>query len=202
MKVRVCPKCGKHNLENAWSCTNCGESLSINTLIDAESSQLLSKTPEEKRVDNLLERIERFRSKAPKEKHADNLISTEIQSRDSTVPQSEKVQNRRKMGIFESLRDVSYRLGYDVRDLFIAGYSVEQINGVLTGKYTLQDLLKMEPQRPQREGGLDWLGSCLGTVINVLSNIFSVRSMKILLTVLFVLLLVLFCYSFYIETIK
>ncbi len=36
MKVRVCPNCRKHNEEKAWSCTNCGETLSVNTLIDVE----------------------------------------------------------------------------------------------------------------------------------------------------------------------
>jgi len=40
MKVRVCPKCGKHNSENAWSCLNCGETLSTKTLMDTDSSQL------------------------------------------------------------------------------------------------------------------------------------------------------------------
>ena len=45
MKVRVCPKCGKHNLEDAWSCVDCGETLSMNTLVDTESGQSLSQTP-------------------------------------------------------------------------------------------------------------------------------------------------------------
>jgi hypothetical protein len=39
MKVRVCPKCGKHNLENAWHCISCGTTLPLKSLIDAESSQ-------------------------------------------------------------------------------------------------------------------------------------------------------------------
>jgi hypothetical protein len=39
MKVKVCPKCGKHNLENAWSCTDCGQTLSMKTLIDTEDGQ-------------------------------------------------------------------------------------------------------------------------------------------------------------------
>lgn len=39
MKVRVCPKCGKHNLENAWSCADCGQTLSMNTLVDTGDFQ-------------------------------------------------------------------------------------------------------------------------------------------------------------------
>ena len=35
-KVRVCPKCGKHNLENAWHCIDCRTTLSIETLMDPE----------------------------------------------------------------------------------------------------------------------------------------------------------------------
>lgn len=38
-KVRVCPKCGKHNLESAWHCGECGETLSIETLTDKEAAQ-------------------------------------------------------------------------------------------------------------------------------------------------------------------
>ncbi len=33
-KVRLCPKCGKHNPESDWVCSNCGETLSVNTLND------------------------------------------------------------------------------------------------------------------------------------------------------------------------
>ena len=36
MKVRVCPKCGKHNLEDAWLCIECGETLSLNTLTEVD----------------------------------------------------------------------------------------------------------------------------------------------------------------------
>jgi ribosomal protein S27AE len=38
-KVRVCPKCGKHNLENAWHCIDCGTTLSVKTLMDVEDGQ-------------------------------------------------------------------------------------------------------------------------------------------------------------------
>ena len=38
MKVRVCPSCGKHNLENTFNCIDCGETLSVDTLIDIEST--------------------------------------------------------------------------------------------------------------------------------------------------------------------
>jgi len=39
MKVRVCPQCGKNNLENAFSCVECGTTLSIKSLLDLESDQ-------------------------------------------------------------------------------------------------------------------------------------------------------------------
>lgn len=44
MKVRVCPKCGKHNLENAWHCADCGVTLSVKTLIDTEDAQSAAKS--------------------------------------------------------------------------------------------------------------------------------------------------------------
>jgi hypothetical protein len=37
------------------------------------------------------------------------------------------------------------RLGEDVREVMERGYSENQINGVLTGKYTLDDLYKIKP---------------------------------------------------------
>ena len=37
MKVRVCPQCGKHNSENTFNCIHCGETLSVNTLVDEQS---------------------------------------------------------------------------------------------------------------------------------------------------------------------
>jgi transcription elongation factor Elf1 len=40
MKVRVCPKCEKHNLENAFNCIDCGTTLSIKTLLDTETGEM------------------------------------------------------------------------------------------------------------------------------------------------------------------
>ena len=37
MKGRMCPECGLHNLENAFSCTECGTTISIKTLVDVEN---------------------------------------------------------------------------------------------------------------------------------------------------------------------
>lgn len=45
MKVRLCPKCGNHNLENAWSCSVCGETLSMNSLIETEDLPSQTKEP-------------------------------------------------------------------------------------------------------------------------------------------------------------
>lgn len=46
----------------------------------------------------------------------------------------------------ESIGSVSVRLGEDLRDVWGLGYSDDQINGVLTGKYTLAELYKMDPE--------------------------------------------------------
>jgi hypothetical protein len=45
----------------------------------------------------------------------------------------------------ESIGSISIRLGEDVRDVWEMGYSNDQINDVLTGKYTLGELYKMSP---------------------------------------------------------
>jgi len=40
-KVRVCSKCGSFNPENSWNCTSCGETLSLNTIIDRDEASAL-----------------------------------------------------------------------------------------------------------------------------------------------------------------
>lgn len=50
-KVRVCPKCNKHNAENAWNCVDCGATLPITSLVDLDSEQtnggsIINKPPE------------------------------------------------------------------------------------------------------------------------------------------------------------
>ena len=49
------------------------------------------------------------------------------------------------MGSAESIGSISMRLGDDVRDVWGKGYSDEQVNGVLTGKYSLEEMYKMPP---------------------------------------------------------
>lgn len=46
----------------------------------------------------------------------------------------------------ESIGSVSIRLGEDLRDVWEKGYSDDQINGVLTGKYSLEELYTRDPQ--------------------------------------------------------
>ncbi|HSL46547.1 MAG TPA: hypothetical protein VK897_24145 [Anaerolineales bacterium] len=46
----------------------------------------------------------------------------------------------------ESIGSIGMRLGEDVRDVWGMGYSDEQINDVLTGKYTLEEMYKMVPE--------------------------------------------------------
>ncbi len=37
MKAKVCPKCGKQNSADVWNCIDCGETLSINTIVEVDS---------------------------------------------------------------------------------------------------------------------------------------------------------------------
>jgi hypothetical protein len=46
-----------------------------------------------------------------------------------------------------SIGDVSARIGYDVRDLILAGYSEDQIQGLLDRQYALDELLAQRPGR-------------------------------------------------------
>jgi len=45
-----------------------------------------------------------------------------------------------------SIGDISIRIGTDVRELLIAGYTDDQIRGVLRGEYTLEELRKQRPE--------------------------------------------------------
>jgi hypothetical protein len=47
-----------------------------------------------------------------------------------------------------SIGDVSARIGYDVRDLLVAGYTDDQIRGLLRKEYTLDELFKQRPKGP------------------------------------------------------
>ena len=46
----------------------------------------------------------------------------------------------------ETIGSISMRLGEDVRDVLGMGYSNDQINGVLTGHYSLNEMYVMEPE--------------------------------------------------------
>jgi len=61
--------------------------------------------------------------------------------------EEEAEENRNRL-IFdtESIGSLSVRLGEDTRDVWEIGYSKDQVNGVLTGKYTLEEMYKMEPE--------------------------------------------------------
>jgi hypothetical protein len=48
-----------------------------------------------------------------------------------------------------SVGDVSARLGTDVRELWMAGYTDREIRSVLSGERTLEDLLASRPRRRQ-----------------------------------------------------
>jgi hypothetical protein len=45
-----------------------------------------------------------------------------------------------------SIGDISSQIGYDVRELYITGYSDAQIRRVRSGEITLDDLLRVKPE--------------------------------------------------------
>jgi hypothetical protein len=47
-----------------------------------------------------------------------------------------------------SIGDISARIGYDVRDLLVVGYTDDQIRGLLRKEYTLDELFKQRPKGP------------------------------------------------------
>jgi hypothetical protein len=49
-----------------------------------------------------------------------------------------------------SMVDISMRIGYDVRDLKMAGYSDAQIDRVLYGQIELEDLFDMQPENGRK----------------------------------------------------
>ena len=50
-----------------------------------------------------------------------------------------------EMGFKGGIGDISGRIGYDVRELLMQGYSMSEIHGIMRGEYTVQELLKMKP---------------------------------------------------------
>src|SRR5262245_40853713 len=75
------------------------------------------------------------------------LVSSKFRSSKNNESASVKNHNFSKepMSSDRNIGETSMRLGEDVREVWGKGYSDEQINGVLTGKYTLEDLYKMKP---------------------------------------------------------
>ena len=47
-----------------------------------------------------------------------------------------------------SIGEISARIGYDLRDLLVAGYTGDQIAGLLRKEYTFDELCKMQPKGP------------------------------------------------------
>lgn len=38
MRIRICPKCGKHNPAQTWHCVKCGQTLSVDTLVELDDA--------------------------------------------------------------------------------------------------------------------------------------------------------------------
>ena len=73
------------------------------------------------------------------------MIYTSFSSK-RNAPKAEKPKIGEPISNSESIGDISVRLGEDIRDVWEMGYSNDQINGVLTGKYALADMYKMGPE--------------------------------------------------------
>ncbi|NJC96584.1 MAG: hypothetical protein FIB03_09655 [Anaerolineae bacterium] len=73
-------------------------------------------------------------------------LSKGISSQSKSFSVEVEENHNQPMGNSESIGSISMRLGEDVRDVWEMCYSNEQINGVLTGKYSLEDLYKMKPE--------------------------------------------------------
>jgi hypothetical protein len=69
---------------------------------------------------------------------------------EKSIPTKDKVQSGSPLSASETIGEISVRLGEDVREIWIKGYSDDQINDVLTGKNTLDDMYKMEPKGNNR----------------------------------------------------
>jgi len=54
-------------------------------------------------------------------------------------------KKQKRWALTGSIGHISARLGSDIRDVWMLGYSDEQINGVLIGEYTLDELWRMKP---------------------------------------------------------
>jgi hypothetical protein len=78
------------------------------------------------------------------------LVKSKTHVTEKSIPTKAKVQSGSPMSASETIGEISMRLGEDVRDVWIKGYSDDQINDVLTGKYTLDDMYKMEPKGNNR----------------------------------------------------
>ena len=72
------------------------------------------------------------------------MIYTSFSSK-RNAPKAEKPKIGEPISNSESIGDISMRLGEDIRDVWEMGYSDDQINGVLTGKYSLAEMYKMGP---------------------------------------------------------
>jgi hypothetical protein len=63
-------------------------------------------------------------------------------------PKAEMPPGQRPRGY--TIGDVSARIGYDVRELLMQGYSIEEIQGIERGEYDVHELLSRKPGKGKR----------------------------------------------------
>jgi hypothetical protein len=60
------------------------------------------------------------------------------------------LDRRKRTGYSEDMGEISVRIGYDVRDLYMEGYTREDINGILRGEYDLEALRRRGPAKKRK----------------------------------------------------
>jgi hypothetical protein len=58
--------------------------------------------------------------------------------------------DRRKRTGYSDMGEISARIGYDVRDLYMEGYTREDISGILRGEYDLKELRRRGPAKKRK----------------------------------------------------
>jgi hypothetical protein len=60
------------------------------------------------------------------------------------------LDRRKRTGDPGDIGEISARIGYDVRDLYMEGYKREDINGILRGEYDLEALRRRGPAKKRK----------------------------------------------------
>lgn len=182
MKARLCPKCGNHNSENAWSCSVCGETLSVDSIVEVET-----KPPQTQELESPTDPREstglycsNCGQKLNKTAKFCSMCGTKVEE---TIPNINQDQEPKQdailcpiCGYADKLEKVSAIVSKDTHD--ISGTSREWVSNKDGGGYwsivpisetqisTLAQQLTPPPQPQIKEySGCDYIGRILGLVM-------------------------------------